>query len=62
LAAEDGLLAIGADLSIERLLDAYQQGIFPWYNEGEPIQWYCPDPRFVLFPQHLNISKSMKQF
>ncbi|MEI7472638.1 MAG: leucyl/phenylalanyl-tRNA--protein transferase [Chitinophagaceae bacterium] len=60
LADEDGLLAIGANLSVERLLDAYEQGIFPWYNEGEPIQWYCPDPRFVLFPQHLNISKSMK--
>lgn len=59
-ADENGLLAIGGDLSTERLLQAYRNGIFPWYNEDEPIQWYCPDPRFVLFPDELIISKSMK--
>jgi leucyl/phenylalanyl-tRNA---protein transferase len=59
-AGEDGLLAIGGDLSIERLLLAYRNGIFPWYNEDEPICWWCPDPRFVLFPGELKISKSMK--
>lgn len=60
LADDDGLLAIGGDLSTERLLLAYRQGIFPWYNEDEPICWWCPDPRFVLFPKELNVSKSMK--
>lgn len=60
LADDDGLLAIGGDLSMERLLLAYRQGIFPWYNEGEPICWWCPDPRFVLYPQELKISKSMR--
>lgn len=59
-AHEDGLLALGGDLSTERLLLAYRNGIFPWYNEDEPIQWYSPDPRFVLFPEELKISKSMK--
>lgn len=60
LADPDGLLAVGGDLSPERLLLAYQSGIFPWYNEGEPIQWYSPDPRFVLHPGQLHISHSMK--
>ena len=55
-ANEEGLLAIGGDLSTERLLVAYRNGIFPWYNENEPICWYCPHPRFVLFPPDLNIS------
>ena len=59
LAEHDGLLAIGGDLSPERLLLAYKQGIFPWY-EGEYILWWSPDPRFVLFPGELKISKSMK--
>lgn len=59
LAEADGLLAIGGDLSPERLLFAYKQGIFPWY-EGEYILWWSPDPRFVLFPGELKISKSMK--
>ncbi len=59
LANEDGLLAFGGDLSTERLLLAYRSGIFPWYNEDEPIIWWCPDPRFVLFPQQLKVSKSM---
>lgn len=59
LAESDGLLAIGGDLSPERLLLAYRSGIFPWY-EGEHILWWCPDPRFVLFPEELKISKSIK--
>lgn len=59
LAGPDGLLAIGGDLSPERLLLAYRHGIFPWY-EGEYILWWCPDPRFVLFPAEIKISKSMK--
>ncbi len=57
---EDGLLAIGGDLSTERLLLAYQNGIFPWY-EGDVPLWWCPDPRFVLFPEELMISRSMKK-
>lgn len=61
LADKNGLLAIGGDLSAERLLLAYKSGIFPWYNQGEPIVWYSPDPRMVLFPKNLKISKSMKQ-
>jgi leucyl/phenylalanyl-tRNA--protein transferase len=59
-ADEEGLLAIGGDLSTERLLLAYRSGIFPWYNEDEPICWWSPDPRFVLFPADLKISSSMK--
>ena len=59
-AEEDGLLAIGGDLSMQRLLVAYRQGIFPWY-EGRHILWWCPDPRFVLFPDELKVSKSMRQ-
>lgn len=61
LADKNGLLAIGGDLSAERLLLAYKSGIFPWYNQGEPIIWHSPDPRMVLFPKKLKISKSMKQ-
>ncbi len=61
LANEDGLLAIGGDLSVERLELAYNNGIFPWYNQGEPIIWYSPDPRMVLFPKDLKISKSMRR-
>jgi leucyl/phenylalanyl-tRNA--protein transferase len=60
MADEDGLLAIGGDLSRERLLHAYRNGIFPWY-ENKYILWWCPDPRFVLFPPELKISSSMKQ-
>lgn len=60
MADENGLLAIGGDLSTERLLLAYQSGIFPWYNEDEPICWWSPDPRFVLYPEELKISSSMK--
>ncbi len=56
-AKADGLLAIGGDLSVERLLQAYRNGIFPWYNEDEIPLWWSPDPRFVLFPEQLKISK-----
>ena len=59
-ADESGLLAIGGDLSVERLSYAYRHGIFPWFSGKVPL-WYCPDPRFVLFPQELKVSKSMKQ-
>ena len=59
LAEPDGLLAIGGDLSTERLLLAYRNGIFPWY-EGSHILWWCPDPRFVLYPDELKVSKSMQ--
>ena len=62
LADEDGLLAIGGDLSLERLLLAYQHGIFPWYDEHSPILWYAPHERFVLNPKAIKISKSMRQF
>lgn len=61
-ATKDGLLAIGADLSLERLIYAYTKGIFPWFNDEELILWWSPDPRFVLFPNELKVSKSMKQF
>ena len=60
-ANHDGLLAIGGDLSAERLELAYRSGIFPWYSQGDPIIWYSPDPRMVLFPKKLKVSKSMKQ-
>jgi leucyl/phenylalanyl-tRNA--protein transferase len=59
LAEPDGLLAIGGDLSTERLLLAYRNGIFPWY-EGEHILWWCPDPRFVLFPGELKLNKAIR--
>lgn len=60
-ANNDGLLAIGGDLSVPRLLQAYRHGIFPWYDEDQPILWFSPDPRMILFPNELKISKSMKQ-
>jgi len=60
-ANEGGLLAIGGDLSTERLLLAYRSGIFPWYSQGQPIIWWSPDPRFVLFPGELFVSKSMQK-
>lgn len=59
-ALPDGLLAIGGDLCTERLLLAYRSGIFPWYDDETPL-WWSPDPRFVLFPENLKVSKSMKQ-
>lgn len=58
---DGGLMAIGGDLKPERLWFAYQLGLFPWYNEGEEILWWCPDPRFVLLPNEIKISKSMKK-
>ena len=61
LAEPDGLLAVGGDLSTERLNLAYENGIFPWYSDNEPILWYSPHKRFVLFPNELKISKSMRQ-
>ena len=61
LAEESGVLAIGGDLSTDRLIEAYCRGIFPWYSAGEPIVWWSPDPRFVLFPEEIIISKSMRQ-
>ena len=60
-ANEDGILGVGGDLSIDRLLLAYSNGIFPWFNEEDPIIWWSPDPRMVLFPDNLKISKSMRQ-
>lgn len=60
-ADEHGFLAVGGDLSTERLIAAYRNGIFPWYNEDEPICWWSPDPRCVLFPDKLKVSKSMKK-
>jgi len=61
LAEDDGLLAVGGDLSPQRLLNAYSLGIFPWYSEETPILWYSPHERFVIFPHKLKISKSMRQ-
>ncbi|MFT6137300.1 MAG: leucyl/phenylalanyl-tRNA--protein transferase [Salibacteraceae bacterium] len=60
-ASADGLLAIGGDLSPERLIEAYSNGIFPWFNAEDPIMWWSPDPRFVIFPEELKVSKSMRQ-
>lgn len=57
----NGLLAAGGDLSSQRLIAAYQQGIFPWYETGQPILWWCPDPRTVLFPEELKISRSLSK-
>jgi len=60
LANEDGILAVGGDLSPKRILLAYQNGIFPWFAQDEPIIWWSPNPRMVLFPDNLHISKSMR--
>lgn len=62
LAEEDGLLAIGGDLSVDRLVHAYSNGIFPWFNQGEPILWWCPQERFIIKPSEIHVSKSMKKF
>lgn len=61
LATQEGLLAVGGDLSPERLILAYKNGIFPWYNPGEPILWWSPDPRLVLFPSELHVSRSLRR-
>lgn len=60
-ASEEGIVAIGGDLSVARLILAYRSGIFPWFEHDEPILWWSPDPRFVLFPKKLKVSKSMRQ-
>lgn len=60
-ASADGLLAVGGDLSSERIIHAYSNGIFPWFEKEEPILWWSPDPRFVIVPKELKVSKSMKQ-
>lgn len=60
-ASPEGLLAAGGDLSAPRLLEAYRQGIFPWYSAGQPILWWSPDPRAVLFPEKVKISRSLKK-
>ncbi len=62
LADPNGILAVGGDLSVDRLLEAYRQGIFPWFNPDDPIIWWSPDPRFVLFPDDLKIHKSMRPY
>lgn len=59
--SKEGIIALGGDLSEERLIYAYQNGIFPWFSEGEPIVWYCPFERMVLFPEELRVSKSMQK-
>jgi leucyl/phenylalanyl-tRNA--protein transferase len=61
LARADGLLCIGGDLSCERILLAYQNGIFPWFSDNEPILWWSPDPRLVLYPSEIRISRSLKK-
>lgn len=62
--AEDepnGLLAVGGDLRIERLLNAYRQGVFPWYSEGQPLLWWSPNPRMVLYPGKVHVSRSLRK-
>lgn len=61
LARSDGLLCIGGDLSAQRILLAYEKGIFPWFSENEPILWWSPDPRLVLFPENIKVSRSLKK-
>jgi len=60
-ASEEGLLAYGGDLSATRILSAYQRGIFPWYNEGDPILWWSPDPRLLLYPDNFRVRKSFRR-
>jgi len=60
-ASDEGLLAYGGDLSVPRLLTAYRKGIFPWYNEGDPILWWSPDPRLLLFPDKFKVRKSFRR-
>jgi leucyl/phenylalanyl-tRNA--protein transferase len=61
LAIREGLLAVGGDLSVDRLIAAYSQGVFPWYAEDDPILWWSPDPRLVLYPHELHISRSLRR-
>lgn len=60
-ADSDGLLAVGGDLSVERLKLAYRSGIFPWYGDAQPIMWWSPNPRMLLFPDKLNVSKNLQK-
>ena len=60
-ASEEGIVAAGGNLSPGMLLSAYRQGIFPWYSDGDPILWWSPDPRFILYPSELHVSKSMRR-
>lgn len=60
-ASPEGLLAVGGDLSVPRLLEAYRRGIFPWYNDDQPILWWSPDPRTVLLPERLKLSRSLRK-
>lgn len=62
LAEDDGLLAVGGDLSVDMLLLSYTHGIFPWFNEGDPVLWWCPHERFIIRPQNIHVSKSMRKF
>ncbi|HCS89477.1 MAG: leucyl/phenylalanyl-tRNA--protein transferase [Thiohalocapsa sp. PB-PSB1] len=62
LTEPDGLLAIGGDLSVKRLIHAYRHGIFPWYGENDPILWWSPDPRTILVPDEIRISRSLRKF
>ena len=59
--SKEGVIALGGDLSVERLTNAYENGIFPWFSEEDPIVWYCPFERMVLFPEEIKISKSMQK-
>lgn len=59
--SKEGIIALGGDLSAERLIYAYNKGIFPWFSEGDPIVWYCPFKRMVLFPEDIKVSKSMRK-
>jgi leucyl/phenylalanyl-tRNA--protein transferase len=61
LAGKDGILAVGGDLSVERLLLAYQKGIFPWFSNDDPIIWWSPDPRMVLYPEELKVARSLRK-
>ena len=61
LRAPNGLLCAGADLSVRRLIDAYSRGIFPWFSEGDPILWWSPDPRMVLYPDELKVSRTLRR-
>lgn len=62
LAEDDGLLAVGGDLSVERLLESYQHSIFPWYDKNSPILWWSPPERFIIIPSDIHISHSMRKF
>ncbi|MBR1599074.1 MAG: leucyl/phenylalanyl-tRNA--protein transferase [Lachnospiraceae bacterium] len=62
LADDDGLLAVGGDLSVDRLLLAYSNGIFPWYNADQPIMWWCPHERFIIKPSEIHVSHSLRKY